>query len=244
MENKYDLIDKYLNGKMSVREQTEFEDILRKNSNLMNEYLLRRDLNNAIAEDDIMDLRDHLEEIINSKPEHTTKQINIRLITSIAALFVGLIIVSVIFLNKSTFDNTQTFNKYYQKYPSVINSRSLTENHNKLFIESFQAYEQGDYDVAIKKMKQLLIDDGKNNLVLFYLALAEMEQEQWDESEKHFNILVQDSNHIFCEQAHWYLALTYLKKNDIVNSKKILDLIVRENFTMHEDAESLLSDIN
>lgn len=44
MENKFDLIEKYLMNEMSVREQVEFEESLRSNPDLMKEFLLRKDI--------------------------------------------------------------------------------------------------------------------------------------------------------------------------------------------------------
>lgn len=245
MENKFDIIDKYLNGEMSVREQNEFEEKIRNDSELMKEYIFRRDLNKAISEQDIMDLRDQLKDVVKSESTNKFKRIDTRIIVSVAAVFIGLIIISGILLNKRNIDNDLIFNNYYKKYPSVISVRSISENeYDKLFIKSFDAYEQDNYDRVITNINQLLLKDEKNNLLLFYLAIAELEQEKLNESEKHFSLLIQDPNHIFWEQAHWYLALNYIKQNKISNAKEILNRIVEQNFSMSKKADSLLSEIN
>lgn len=53
-----DLIDKSLDGEMTLREQVTFEELLRKDTALRQEYLLRKAIDHAMAEQDIMHLRD------------------------------------------------------------------------------------------------------------------------------------------------------------------------------------------
>jgi hypothetical protein len=52
-----DWIDKYLDGEMTVREQVTFEELLRKDTALRKEFLFRKDIDHAVAEQDIMNLR-------------------------------------------------------------------------------------------------------------------------------------------------------------------------------------------
>ena len=244
MEDRNDLIESYLEGEMSVREQMEFENLLRNDPELMKAFLFRKNLNEAITENDVMDLRDNLNSITSEESlfKHSKK---IRIYSAVAAVAAVLIAVSIIFFSNDPFNKEDLYDQYYSKYPSIVNARSFVDSEEeKIFLQSFESYENGEFEKAIRQMRQLLQKDESNNLLLFYLAISELEQGQLTDSEKHLKQLIANSNHIFLEQAHWYLALNYLKQNKTEDSKIVLNLIINQKFSMHQEAESLLRKIN
>ena len=245
MENKFELIEKYLSGDMSVGEQLEFDNLLRNDPELMKELLLRKEVNDAILEDDIIKLRNTINEITQSDFKLKRKSLNPILISTLAAIFLILIVVSSIFISREKVNDKDLFNTYYQKYPSIINSRSSAESEQeKLFLEAFQEYEMDNFEEASLKFNKLLIDDNSNYLLLFYLSICELENNNLKNSENYLKTLTQNRAHIFWEQAHWYLALNYLHQNDIENSSKILKIIVQENMSKKREAELILKDLN
>jgi len=245
MDNKYNLIDSYLMGEMSVKDQTEFENLLRNDSELMKEYLFRKNMNDAISEKDVMDLRDKLNRITNSSNIFKESKRKLLIITTLAAVFVGLTVISTLFFFDKSPNSNMLFEQYYTKYPSIVSARSINDsNKEKLFLESFLAYETDDYANAIFYMNQLLKKEDSNNLLLFYLAISELEQDKLKESEEHLKILIQNKKHIFWEQAHWYLALNYIKQDNISEAKEILHRIVDGNFCMRKEANDLLRKLN
>ncbi|MEA2107551.1 MAG: hypothetical protein U9P82_12680 [Bacteroidota bacterium] len=91
-----DWIDKYLDGVMTVREQVTFEELLRKDTALRQEYLLRKAIDQAMAEQDIMNLRDQLNEIMNV---HSKKRLLRPVMLSVsAAILIILVVIGVKFL--------------------------------------------------------------------------------------------------------------------------------------------------
>ena len=91
-ENEIDLIEKYLTDEMSVREQIEFEELLRNDPKLMQEFILRKEIDNAVIEEDIIDLRDNLVSITKREASFFVKIKKPLLYSSFAAL-VGLLII-------------------------------------------------------------------------------------------------------------------------------------------------------
>lgn len=241
MEEKIELIENYLSGEMSVKEMLEFEKMLKADSELMEEFKLRKSINDALSEDDVMQLTDKLNDIADSIGSHKKRTLNPLTISSIAAVLIILITVSTIFFRTSKLDNQSIYEKYYQKYPSVVSSRSANEYSMK---ELFESYENGDYAKAEKNMKDLLENESSNYLVMFYLSLALIEQGKLNEAEKYLHNLVNSKGHIFWEQSNWYLALVYIGQNNNVNAKELLDQIEKENMVHSTEAKEILKVLN
>ena len=247
MDDKFNLIEEYLAGDLSVREQTEFEELLRNDPDLMKEFLLRKDINEAISENDVMDLRNNLNKIVNSESKIRNIYRNSFIISSVAAVAVILIVISCFYLfsNKNV-SGTEIFNSYYSTYPTITSFRSSVDItvQEQLLNEAFSSYDDGKYSIASDYFNQILTDDKSNTMAQFYLALCEIELENFDKSEKLLNELILKNNHIFWEQAHWYLALVYLKQNDTGNAKSIFKIIIKEDMAKKSELDSIIKSLN
>ncbi|HAF28689.1 MAG TPA: hypothetical protein DCG75_06535 [Bacteroidales bacterium] len=245
MENKFDWIEKYLMNEMSVREQIEFEESLRTNPDLMKEFLLRRRINDAITEDDILNLRQNLNHIINLETEEPNKRLYIY--SAVAAILVFVIVVSGIFLNREKqVEKNSLFASYYSAYPAMMSFRSLSDQNDttKLMYEAFNFYDENEYDSAAVYFKMVLEKDATNTMSQFYLSVCEIENNNLIEAEEYLSDLIQKKNHIFWEQSNWYLALVYLKQNELDSAESILNKVVQENMTQKPDAEIILKKLN
>ena len=247
MKNKIDLIEEYLAGDLSGREQTEFEELLRNDPDLMKEFLLRKEINEAISENDVMDLRNNLNEIINSKTKVRTIYRNPFVLSSVAAVVIFLIVISGFYLfSNKTVNGTEMFNSYYSTYPTLTSFRSSVDQtyQEQLLNEAFNSYDDDKFSISSDYFQQILNTDKSNTMVQFYMALCEIELNNFDTSEILLNELVLKNNHIFWEQAHWYLALVYLKQNDIENAKSIFEIIIKEDMTKKPESDSIIKSLN
>ncbi len=243
MENKFDLIEKYLMNEMSVREQVEFEESLRSNPDLMKEFLLRKDINEAIIEDDIISLRNNLDEIINTKPALTKKIKNPFIYSAVAAVIILIVVIANIYIFPlGQMDKNEVFKSYYSAYPAVMSFRSPVDQTEieKILYDAFNYYDDGKYEMASVYFKQVLEKDSTNYMSQFYLSVCEIEKNNLSEAEKYLNDLILKKNHIFREQSHWYLALVYLKQNEMISAENILKKIVEENMIQKSDAQFIL----
>ena len=246
MENKIDLIEEYLAGELSIREQTEFEELLRNDPDLMKEFLLRKDINEAISENDVMDLRNKLNKIVNSETKVRNIYRNPFILSSVAAVAIILIVISCFYLfSNKMVSGTEIFNSYYSTYPTISSFRSSTGQtvQEHMLSEAFNSYDDGKYSIASDYFNQILADDKSNTMAQFYEAICEIELENFDKSEKLLNELILKNNHIFWEQAHWYLALVYLKQNDIDNAKNIFKIIIKEDMAQKPESDSIIKSL-
>lgn len=244
MENKVDLIEKYLLGKMSVLEQEEFKSLLKEDSGLLKEFMLRKDIYSAIAEEDVMELRNCLKEITGSKRKSKIRKLNPFIVTTVAACVIILIVVSGIFITQNKTKDQNLFSRYYEKYPSIINSRSSLESEKeRIFLEAFQAYEEDRFTYAAEIIQSLLKEDDSNYLLMFYLSVCEMENNNYKKAERYLHILIENKTHIFWEQAHWYLALNYLKQGKKQKSIEVLKYIINQDMAKSDEADSIINSL-
>lgn len=240
-----DLIDRYLDGEMTVAEQVAFEELLRKDTELRNEFMLRKDVDDAINEDDVMNLRESMEEIMY--PNLSKRMSRPAIYKIMAAAMAILIVLGVCFLplNQKT-DGKQLFTEYYVTYPSSVNTRSAVDlsDREKITRKAFGYYEQHEFRKAKKQFKELLNTDKDNHMALFYLAISCVELENFSQAEKYLNQLIKNPNHIFWEQSYWYLSLVYLKQEKDDKAKLTLQTITNEKLSYASEAEKILKQLD
>ena len=244
MDNRFDLIEKYLMNDMSVGEQKEFERLLSTDADLKKEFLFRKEINEAILEDDIMNLRNNLEEITEEDNKHNLYLFiqNRRKLLTIAATIIILISVSVTLLFPFRKSPEQLFLSYYKTYPAFANIRS-SENNNESEInleKAFSFYENNDYIQASDYFVKVLNKDSNNAMAQFYLSVCELENKNLIDSEEYLINLILKKDHIFWEQAHWYLAMVYLKQSKTENAKSIFEDIIEENVVYETKAKRII----
>jgi len=246
MENKIELIEAYLDGTLSVKERLEFEKNLKEDPDLMKEYLFRKNINKAISEVDVLELRNKLIEIGSS--ENKVKRLCKYpfVFSSVAAAVILLFVISwSVFFSSEVISTTEVFNTYYSKYPVLTCNRSFSDENlkDKILVNGFNSYEKGAYIEAKDYFNQVLIMDNSNNMARFYYSICEIELNKLERSEKLLKELTYKNNHIFWEQSHWYLALVYLKQEKIEKASEIFEYICEEDMAHKTEAKKILKSL-
>ncbi|MBI9053938.1 MAG: zf-HC2 domain-containing protein [Bacteroidales bacterium] len=244
-----ELIEAYLEGELSVREKIDFEEHLKNDPELMKEFVLRRAINEAISESDILDLRNTLSEI--SLPETKAKKLhrNPFVLSSVAAAVIVLFVISwSAFFAGNEVSSSEVFNTYYSKYPVLTCNRSLSESNenlkDKTLVNAFDAYEKEFYIEAKDYFNQVLIMDYSNNMARFYASICEIELNNLKKSEKLLKDLLYKNNHIFWEQAHWYLALVYIKQEKFDKATELLNQIIENEMVHKSESKKILKSLH
>lgn len=243
--DKLELLEAYLDGNLSVKEQREFEDLLLKDLELFEEFTLRKNINQALLEDDIVRLRRTLNVITSSQPAGKKIFPLYAQISAVASL-VLIISFSWFLFSKPNVSSDQLYDQYYTKYPSLNYNRSETHSDYKSNIinSAFIAYDDGAYAEAKELFIKSLEADEENIMFNYYLAICELELNNYKASEQIFLKLTQDSNHIFWEQSHWYLGMLYLKQNNQEKAEHYFKLIVQNKMCKFCDAKDILKSMN
>ena len=82
------------------------------------------------------------------------------------------------------------------------------------------------------------------SLLMFYLSICELENDNLKKSEEFLVQLAQNKTHIFWEQSHWYLALNYLKQKNEISAKSELEFIIQEGMSKENEARLILKNLN
>ena len=260
---KDQIIDDYLNSKLSRENLIAFEKQLFTDHALAEEVKISKNLFalhgteswcdiNVLNEDGIAYqeylLSDDAKKI-KSAISNASKKYNRKSITptkryrwySIAASLVLLIAFSYTFTS-----NQNTPENLYADYSNLSELPSLTQRSDadKLLSEAEKLFLNEEYIGAVRSLE--LYNEKYNSQsanTLLYKGMCYLELKQYSKAEQIFNSL-QNSDTLDKNKAYWYLALTSLKQEDITSTKKTLQLIIANSYYNHQKAKQLLAKLN
>ena len=261
--DKHKQIDDYLRGRMSKEEADEFEKRLLLDSDLAEEVSISKNLF-ALFDTDEWDPIDELDsngyayqEFLMSDEADTisnaiTEARDAYRKTSLplhqpkrrtqwyaaAASFVVLMALSYTFM----FNNNATPEALFAEYNNQTELPSLTlrSDADKLLADAESQFNNRDFDAAIETLNTYENRFGnKFYSIRLYKGLCYLNTNRYDNAIAEFNAL-RDSNSLDKNRAHWYLALTHLKQNNLVKAKEELNTITQYNYFNHKAAAQLL----
>jgi len=234
-------LEKYLKGEMSGDELKAFEELLVKNSDLLGELALEQELDAVISNADILDLKMKLDAIRQSKHHHGSKSTiiasmksNMKYVAAAAGMGV-LITAGVLTFGPGAYSPDKLFDMYYQPDNAVIVNRAGRGNGDVNIVEALISFQQKDM------FEQILANNPENIALRFYNGISYIETEKYDKAIDAFSFIVDNNDNLYIEHAEWYLALCYLKKDDIDMARKQLLRIAKEEDGFYKaDAEKIL----
>jgi tetratricopeptide (TPR) repeat protein len=152
---------------------------------------------------------------------------------------IALLVVAVIWINKNPKTRPQNVSADVD-YGLSISATSLSSESIPLAEMEFK---KGHYTKAAELFEQAYQKQPEDKLLLYNYAVACFKSENYLEAINGFNeVAKSDSN--LDEDAQFYLAYSYFKKNQIDDSKRVLDSIVQvEGHVNLKDAKDLLEKI-
>ena len=215
--SKYEaFIQPFLDGELSREELDWFSKELESNAVLAEDIRLYREVDNAIREQDIMDLRDQLDVIHNAigdpsqvpiRPTRYRKVLSYAAIASLAIL-ISLGVLLKVQHNKLT--NDQIFEKHYEPYEVTMIYRSAESDYQKVLSQAMTKYDDGEYLKAIDLIEEILAKDPADMASSLYSGISYMETEQYNQADMKFQKIIDHNDNLFVEQAAWYLGFCYL----------------------------------
>jgi len=228
-------IEKYLRNEMTEDERVFFESRVNTDNELkkeLEEHALIYASFDKIRADEMMskfssisvDLPETEAKIIDLEPGISVKN-NKFYYVKWAASFILIAVVGWLILNRGTGAGaTDIYQEYYASYPNVVAPVSRTES-GDIRAEMWIQYESGDYSNACKSFESALKNDPDNLELSFYLGISALETNQAGSAVKNFDSIVKNVNSRFYEPAQWYLALAYLKMEDVDAAKEVFKTI-------------------
>ena len=193
-----------------------------------------------------MELRDQLQNIIETGDQTTDEKNTRRFYTMAAVAFVTILLgIGMILMHFGRVQKPDgLYAEYFKPYPGIFSQRSA--NHasemETLKTEAFYAYENGLWREAHESFSDL-VETSDDLVYVFYLGIVELKLDQPESALNHFEQVLKQNNPLFAEHAQWYAALANLKNGDISASITRLKYVVREKSVHSERAEELLKQL-
>jgi len=254
--NKYELIEKFNSGELTGTELSEFLQRIKDDPELAFEVEFSRKIDNFfIKNKDKIELREQLEQIYETTILAKKKSmfvkfnkqtiINLKKTYKIAACIILLLAlgISIFFIFRPS-KNERLYSEYFKVYDSGYTVRGIDMSVKDKFHIAMDAYDNNDFVNSSILLKEVCKSEPDNIEALFYKGISEMKNKSFDDAILSLNTVVEDSTTLFRESAVWYLALCYLEKNDLLNTKITLHKIIdAPNDSYKKQAAFLLKDL-
>ena len=213
------LIERFFEGLLTEAEQDEFDHLFSKDPEFRREVEFQKGLKEIISHHERSKLKKQLRSIENGQRTPVKRQ------WWIAAAVTLLVLLSGIWYSQNQKQEPETlFATYFEPYRNVI----LPIERNGETIDpkarAFYAYEQGNYEEALKAFTGLAPED-KDPAVIFFIANTHLALNQSDLA---IELLEANLNKIDSLQDRhlWYLAMAYLNKGDQNNAISQLEALL------------------
>lgn len=240
-------VEQYLSNEMAQSEKQLFERETASNPGLAQELKFSRTIDDALRQDDIIDLRMKLlsayRENRKEKAEVPVVRMQFRKVWYAAASIIILAAIgsTILFRSMGTDSNERLFKQYY----SPENLINVTRSGDANIVEAVMRFQEKNYPVAAKLFKQILSSDKDNFAGWFFYGISCIETENYVDAEKAFNTIIVDDQNLYTEHAEWYLGLCFLKSNQTVKAREQLTKISTNPENIHRmDARHLLEKLN
>lgn len=237
-----ELIERYLEGDLSQSELNNFEAQLKIDTELQAMVELHSEVDMAVSQTDVIDLRQQLQTIAAKQhaSETPVRKLSLRRIAWLAAASVAVLLAVSVVFNQQNNTPGDMFAGNFEVYTGPENVRAASPDVDSDIYIALENYNNNDFASAIVKFEQILDENPDNNMIRLYAANALIETGNVDKAELYLNMIIESQDIFYTEHAQWYLALVSLKKDNLKDAKSILENIVRENTRYSDEASELL----
>ncbi|MEZ5001591.1 MAG: hypothetical protein R2730_01030 [Chitinophagales bacterium] len=259
-------IEAYLQGRLQGDELTQFESSLKADESLALQVSQFKEVMDVLQDDSwsLTDFQaDHpkakayldfylkdanksyynqLEALSNAEEEKTVKSnINIRAIWSVASIAAVLVICFLIFRPTPSIDHNALYSEYknLDDIPTFVD-RGSNDSVLSLIEKSFSEKDYGRTNEIIS-MYEAQFPSELSDQIHIYKAITYTETGKFDQAANLLSDQSIFSQSIYDQMSQWFLALNYLKANDINEARKILKEITRDKqHYKYKEAKTLL----
>lgn len=136
----------------------------------------------------------------------------------------------------------ELFTAYYQTYENyeITTTRNDPEHAKTPLENAFEAYDQGQYELAITRFGAITPNHPRFTATLFFQGISYVELERYSESITVFQQVVALNHQIYTDAAKWYEGLVWLKQKNKEKAKALLQELANGTGEYQESAQALL----
>lgn len=217
------------------------------NDDLRAELNLIRELDEALAEKDILQLRDELRSLSVEMAVTEEKSIipfnhsaiGLKRLVSVAAVLLMILGSSLMIRFLAT--PSGSVSDLYNDSPVAITSfRSAVPDVNSQLLSGFELYNNNDFSGALSYFQKVLQVDNVNAAAHFYAGASHQNLEEFGKAVRQYKNVIEHNDNIFVEQAEWYMGLCLVQLNEKEKAMAVLEAIISRDSFYQEKAEVLL----
>lgn len=246
MDNKEtlnELIDKFASGSLTDAEREKLSSFVDEKPEIAQEMQIRKDISGTLKYVGNKELKSVLDKIHHEEFGQKTKAktFNLKTILSIAAVFLGGLLVYQFAFNSLSGDinGEQMYTTNYSTYKASFQTRGDVESD---FTKYKEAYIAGNYKEALALLTNTSED--LDSEILLTAGISAMETGDLSLARKYFEKVIAGNDFYFSDHAKWYAALSYLKEDYIEGAKPLLKGLAENTKADHHlEAKSLYNEI-
>lgn len=244
MDKNQHLISKYLEGDLNPIETRDFEDALIQDHELQEELDLYREVDEALSDTEVLDMRAQLDEIheelspqIVKRAKQSSKHVLRYAVAAAVAVVISLGTYGLFF--KKVSDN-KIVSQFYKPYDVTLVNRSANEDLSETIREALYKYESAEYIEAIALFEQILDKNPQMMASHLYTGISLMEINEYNSAGISFNKVIAQNDNLYIEQAEWYLGMVYLFTNQKEKARKQFRKIKSGDGYYRDEASKIL----
>lgn len=224
-------IEGFIEGTLSDDELKVFRAEWDTNPGLRAEVILRRKVNEALAEKNVISLRDHLQQVKKKLNISESKSLVPEKTIPLSYWWkAGVAVVLVLFAFTGIIRSTHSIDSFYQS-PQWSPQRSVVA-HTGYLQEANNLFMQEKYEEALSVYDKALSEVHADKYVFqFYKAASLQHLEKYEDAIIEYGKVITQGNNLFVEEAEWYRALCILKlgKKELAR-KELLAIAEKKGF--------------
>ena len=232
------LIEKYLKGTLSEKEQAEFDTLRGADKAFDQEVIFHENLKAVLAaESDAV--REMVEDFESEQPlKSSTTGVWKKLL--VAASIFAVLGLAVFYNLSQPISSSDLYENYFERYPNVVKPMVRGAEPDAAD-KAFDAYDNERFEEALTRFTTLYETDGSADY-LFYKAITFLELERAEEAIELLEKYAA-SNDKGSDKAIWYLAMAYLQLDDQEQARAELKKVMEEKAYNAGRAEELLAEL-
>jgi tetratricopeptide (TPR) repeat protein len=244
MNKNRHLISRYLCGELDIQEATRFEEILSSDLDLQKEMKLYQEVDNAIKDTEVLNLRLQLESIHADTVQKSGRGFSHshRRILRYAAVAASVAII--IGIGIGLFQDNSLTERFYRPYNVTMVNRSAEMGIDLTLREAMKKYENKEYKEAVILFERVIEAEPDMLSNFLYSGISYMEIKEYKHAERSFQCIIDHKDNLYVEQADWYIGFCYLLTDRREKAYKHFSKLANENGYFSERAKEILKKLN
>ena len=241
---------KYHAGELQEEEKKVLDEKLKVQPELNQILSLIDDVNNTLKDEELKNFISTLgvtqNQFLDSETNKTVKKHNLKFtwqLLAAASIVIVLVSSTIVYYSNFGSNHNSIFNHFYKKYEASLLTRSNNTNNDELVI-AIQLYDRGKYQDAITIFEKIIKKDATNTAAYFFAGASYIETKAYSKAITCMKFVIEQKDTAFAEHAKWYLALCYVKTNQLKEANQLLNNISKGNSVYHLMAADVLKRLN